>query len=97
MRRGRAPAVMTSYHAVHVVTLSFDDGFASSSLRTAEIFERHGLVAELNIVATGRYNLHGLDGEGWGPVGGDTLDRLLERLAERGVRVLPITAALAAA
>jgi peptidoglycan/xylan/chitin deacetylase (PgdA/CDA1 family) len=228
---------MTSYHALHVVTLSFDDGFASSSLRTAEIFERHGLVAELNIVATGHhtepddawhhgwrkgdfglwnelkrrghhvmphgyrhankaelpladaqrliercldvfgaelegfdasessfafpynqsspelegwlsgrvrafrtggdpvmplprrdqqrvtcvsfgpercdehlvrtiescvagpcgwlcYNLHGLDDEGWGPVGGDTLDRLLERLAERGVRVLPITAAL---
>jgi len=40
------------------------------------------------------YNLHGLDDEGWGPVGGDTLDRLLERLVERGVRVLPITAAL---
>ncbi len=46
---------MTSYHAVHVVTLSFDDGFASSSLRTAEIFERHGLVAELNVVATGHH------------------------------------------
>jgi hypothetical protein len=40
------------------------------------------------------YNLHGLDGEGWGPVGSDTLDRLLEDLGARGVRVLPITAAL---
>jgi peptidoglycan/xylan/chitin deacetylase (PgdA/CDA1 family) len=38
---------------VHIVTLSFDDGFERSSLRTAEIFERHGLVAELNVVATG--------------------------------------------
>jgi peptidoglycan/xylan/chitin deacetylase (PgdA/CDA1 family) len=222
---------------VHIVTLSFDDGFERSSLRTAEIFERHELVAELNVVAVGHLgepteawhtrwpkgdfelwnelkarghavmphgyrhankaelplaaakrlierclevfaaelrgfeaseasfafpynrsnlaletwlggrvrafrtrgdpvmpppqpgqqrvtcvsfgpgrcdeqllrtvdsflagppgwlcsNLHGLDDEGWGPVGADTLDRLLERLVERGVRVLPITAAL---
>ena len=40
------------------------------------------------------YNLHGLDGEGWGPVGSDTLADLLERLLGRGVPVLPITAAL---
>lgn len=40
------------------------------------------------------YNLHGLDGEGWGPVRSDTVDRLLERLVARGVAVLPITAAL---
>jgi len=40
------------------------------------------------------YNLHGLDDEGWGPVGSDTLSRLLERLLEREVRVLPIVAAL---
>jgi peptidoglycan/xylan/chitin deacetylase (PgdA/CDA1 family) len=37
----------------HVVTLSFDDGFERSSLLTADIFERHGLVAELNVLATG--------------------------------------------
>jgi peptidoglycan/xylan/chitin deacetylase (PgdA/CDA1 family) len=36
---------------VHVVTLSFDDGFERSSIRTAEIFERYGLVAELNVLA----------------------------------------------
>jgi peptidoglycan/xylan/chitin deacetylase (PgdA/CDA1 family) len=40
------------------------------------------------------YNLHGLDDEGWGPVGSDMLARLLERLVSRDVRVLPITAAL---
>jgi hypothetical protein len=223
---------------VHVVTLSFDDGFERSSIGTAEIFERHGLVAELNVLAAGHlgestdawhsrwpkgdfqlwnelqarghsvmphgyrhankaelplpdaqaliercldvfaaelegfdpsrasfafpynrssseleawlggrvrayrtggnpvmplpqpeqqqvtcvsfgpeccdahlagtidaflsgppgwlcYNLHGLDGEGWGPVGSGTLDRLLGRLVARGVPVLPITAALA--
>ena len=38
---------------MNVVTLSFDDGFERSSLRTAEIFERHGLVAELNVIAAG--------------------------------------------
>lgn len=37
----------------YVVTLSFDDGFERSSLRTAEIFERFGLSAEINIVARG--------------------------------------------
>jgi hypothetical protein len=222
---------------VHLVTLSFDDGFERSSIRTAEIFERHGLVAELNVLAAGHrlepddewhrgwpkgdfalwnelkarghyvmphgyrhankaelplaeakrlieacldvfraelagfdpseasfafpynrstpeleawlagrvrafrtrgdpvmplpppgqqrvtcvgfgpercddhlsrtiesflaggpgwlcYNVHGLDGEGWGSLGGDTLDRLLEDLVARDVRVLPITAAL---
>jgi peptidoglycan/xylan/chitin deacetylase (PgdA/CDA1 family) len=221
---------------VHIVTLSFDDGFERSSIQTAEIFERHGLLAELNVLASDRinpdekwhrswpkgdfrlwnelkgrghyvmphglehvnkaevplaeaqrligtclevfgaelagfdpsaasfafpynrstpaveawlgtrvrafrtggdpvmplpspkqqrvtctgfgpgrcdehllrtvdeflarpsgwlcYNLHGLDDEGWGPVGSDTLDRLLERLVAHDVRVLPITAAL---
>jgi peptidoglycan/xylan/chitin deacetylase (PgdA/CDA1 family) len=221
----------------HVVTLSFDDGFANSSLRTAEIFERYGLAAELHVLATGHlgestdpwharwpkgdfslwnelrarghhvmphgyrhadkaalpleeatrlieacldvfdaelegfdrsaasfafpynrstpaleawlgarvrafrtggdpvmplprpgqqrvtcasfgpercdehlsqtvdellagppawlcYNLHGLDDEGWGPIGSDTLARLLERLLANDVRVLPITSAL---
>ena len=40
------------------------------------------------------YNLHGLDDEGWSPVGSATLDRLLEGLVARGVHVLPITGAL---
>jgi peptidoglycan/xylan/chitin deacetylase (PgdA/CDA1 family) len=38
---------------LHVVTLSFDDGFERSSIRTVEIFERYGLVAELNVIAAG--------------------------------------------
>jgi peptidoglycan/xylan/chitin deacetylase (PgdA/CDA1 family) len=38
---------------VHIVTLSFDDGFERSSRRTAEIFEHHGLVAELHVLAAG--------------------------------------------
>jgi peptidoglycan/xylan/chitin deacetylase (PgdA/CDA1 family) len=38
---------------VHVVTLTFDDGFDRSSRRTAEIFERFGLSASFNVVARG--------------------------------------------
>lgn len=38
---------------MHVVTLSFDDGFERSSRKTAEIFERCGLSAAINVVARG--------------------------------------------
>ena len=37
----------------HVVTLSFDDGFGRSSVRTAEIFAQYGLAAELHVLAAG--------------------------------------------
>lgn len=37
----------------HLVTLSFDDGFRKSFVRTAEIYEKHGLSACLNVVAAG--------------------------------------------
>jgi peptidoglycan/xylan/chitin deacetylase (PgdA/CDA1 family) len=36
----------------HCVTLSFDDGFKKSSIRTAEIFEKHKLRACINVIAT---------------------------------------------
>jgi peptidoglycan/xylan/chitin deacetylase (PgdA/CDA1 family) len=47
---------------MHVVTLSFDDGFRRSSLKTAEIFERFGLSAAINVVARGHA---GEPDEGW--------------------------------
>jgi hypothetical protein len=56
-----------------------------------------GLVKELLARPSGWlcYNLHGLDGEGWGPLSASTLERLLARLVERDdVRVLPARAAL---
>lgn len=34
------------------MTLSFDDGYRASSVKTAELFERFGLRAEFNVVAT---------------------------------------------
>jgi peptidoglycan/xylan/chitin deacetylase (PgdA/CDA1 family) len=33
------------------LTLSFDDGFRRSSLKTAELYEKHGLRAEFNVLA----------------------------------------------
>ncbi|MDX1932172.1 MAG: polysaccharide deacetylase family protein [Capsulimonadales bacterium] len=38
--------------ATRFVTLSFDDGFRTSSVRTAELYERFGLRAEFHVVAT---------------------------------------------
>ena len=36
----------------HIVTLSFDDGFKKSSIKTAEIYEKHKLFACINVVAS---------------------------------------------
>lgn len=36
----------------HYITLSFDDGFKKSSIRTAELFEKHKLSACINVIAT---------------------------------------------
>ncbi len=36
----------------HYITLSFDDGFKKSSIRTAEIFEKYKLSACINVIAT---------------------------------------------
>jgi peptidoglycan/xylan/chitin deacetylase (PgdA/CDA1 family) len=37
----------------HIVTLSFDDGFQKSFYQTADIYERFGLRACFNVIATG--------------------------------------------
>jgi peptidoglycan/xylan/chitin deacetylase (PgdA/CDA1 family) len=36
----------------HFITLSFDDGFKKSSIRTAEIFEKYKLSACINVIAS---------------------------------------------
>jgi peptidoglycan/xylan/chitin deacetylase (PgdA/CDA1 family) len=38
---------------MHIVTLSFDDGFIRSNRQIADIYERHGLSACFNVIATG--------------------------------------------
>ena len=37
----------------HIVSIGFDDGFKKSSIRTAEIYEKHKLPACLNVIAAG--------------------------------------------
>jgi peptidoglycan/xylan/chitin deacetylase (PgdA/CDA1 family) len=36
----------------HLITLSFDDGFKKSSIKTAEIYEKYNLSACINVIAT---------------------------------------------
>ena len=44
----RAPGALAQSELTHVVTLSFDDGFRASSLKTTEIYER--LSSPLDVV-----------------------------------------------
>jgi peptidoglycan/xylan/chitin deacetylase (PgdA/CDA1 family) len=71
---------------VRVVTLSFDDGFERSSLRTAEIFERHGLSAAINVVARGHL---GEPVESWHERWPKGDFGLWNELAARGHEVMP--------
>jgi peptidoglycan/xylan/chitin deacetylase (PgdA/CDA1 family) len=71
----------------HFVTLSFDDGFKKSSIRTAEIFEKHKLPACINVIATAHLPDFVLPNEyhRW-PVGDFTL---WNELQERGHEIMP--------
>jgi peptidoglycan/xylan/chitin deacetylase (PgdA/CDA1 family) len=71
---------------VHIVTLSFDDGFERSSIRTAEIFERFGLVAELHVLAAGHL---GEPKERWHSSWRKGDFGLWSELQARGHRVMP--------
>src|SRR4028119_529362 len=46
----KAPAMIT-HQPTRYVTLSFDDGYRASSVKTADLFERFGLRADFNVVA----------------------------------------------
>jgi peptidoglycan/xylan/chitin deacetylase (PgdA/CDA1 family) len=71
---------------MHIVTLSFDDGFERSSARTAEIFERHGLIAELHVLAAGHRKQPDDEWHRRWPQGGFGL---WNELKARGHRVMP--------
>lgn len=47
-----APLLSESVHKLHVVSLSFDDGFKKSFLRVAEIYEKFSYSACFNIIAS---------------------------------------------
>jgi len=46
------PGNKDSEEKKHFITLSFDDGFKKSSIRTAEIYEKYNLSACINVIAT---------------------------------------------
>ena len=71
----------------HIITLSFDDGFRNSSIRTAEIYEKYGLSSCINVIATAHLRQFELPNEyhNW-PVGDFTLWNELKR---RGHEIMP--------
>lgn len=46
------PNTPATQEPTRLLTFSFDDGFRASTVKTAELFERFGLRAEFNVVAT---------------------------------------------
>jgi len=83
-----APAAAVENKKRHIVTLSFDDGFKKSFLRTAEIYEKYKLSACLNVIATGHEKDYRAPGE---YIGGSTRGDfgLWNELASRGHEVMP--------
>jgi peptidoglycan/xylan/chitin deacetylase (PgdA/CDA1 family) len=68
---------------VHIVTLSFDDGFRKSNLKIAEIYERLGLRACMNVLAGPVVG----EQEKWGKDRGDFV--LWNELQARGHEIMP--------
>lgn len=71
----------------HVVSLSFDDGFERSSMKTAEIFEKYKLSACINVIASAHESQFELPNEyhAW-PVGDF---ELWNELQARGHEIMP--------
>ena len=77
---------------MHYLTLSWDDGFLKSSLKTAEIFEKYGLRAEFNVTATAHLPDNALPadmqpGQCWGGIYGNF--SLWNELQARGHVIQP--------
>lgn len=71
----------------HVLSLSFDDGFEKSSIKTAEIFEKYNMSACINVIASAHENVFELPNEyhAW-PVGDFDL---WNELQARGHEIMP--------
>lgn len=71
----------------HIITLSFDDGFKKSSIKTAEIYEKYNLSACINVIATAHFETFEFPNEyhGW-----PTADfGLWNELQARGHEIMP--------
>lgn len=74
--------------ATHILSLSFDDGFKKSFRRTAEIYEKHGLMACFNVLASGHLSSFNEPDEYMlKPLLGDF--ELWNELKQRGHEVMP--------
>ena len=71
----------------HIVSLSFDDGFETSSIRTAELYEKYKLSACLNIIASAHTKAFGLPNEYHAWKAGDF--NLWNDLQARGHEIMP--------
>lgn len=71
----------------HLFTLSFDDGFRRSSIKTAEMYEKYGLSACINVVATAHRPGFRFPGSEQSPPCGDF--GLWNELRARGHEVMP--------
>ena len=71
----------------HIVSLSFDDGFEKSSIKTAEIYEKYKMSACINVIASAHENQFELPNEyhAW-PVGDF---ELWNELQSRGHEIMP--------
>ena len=72
----------------HIITLSFDDGFRKSFLRTAEIHEKYKLSACLNVIATGHAKEYRPPGEYFSDSSSGDFG-LWNELKARGHEVMP--------
>ena len=71
----------------HIITLSFDDGFEKSSIKTAEIFEKYGLSACINVIATAHLQNFAMPNEYHAWKVGDF--QLWNELKSRGHEIMP--------
>jgi peptidoglycan/xylan/chitin deacetylase (PgdA/CDA1 family) len=71
----------------YIITLSFDDGFEKSSIKTAEIYEKYGLSACINVIATAHLKNFSLPNEYHAWKVGDF--QLWNELKSRGHEIMP--------
>ena len=76
-----------SKEKTHIVSLSFDDGFRKSSIRTAEIYEKYKLSACLNVIASAHKKAFELPNEYHAWSVGDF--ELWNDLQSRGHEIMP--------
>ena len=73
----------------HIITLSFDDGFEKSSMQTARIYEKYGMSASINVIATAHDKSFELPNEYHAWPAGDF--GLWNELQSRGHEIMPHT------